>query len=155
GSIGKLLADRVGAIAATCVESGLQGTGELGPKHGEALAYGVGGLAVGGGVEHLSSLCDVPAFQPAFLDDAARNNQLVVKTVAVAGGRRESSVGEHGGGSKGGSRHGTHCDAMDLLAVSWGPDFGAEQAETALHEAMVEVGEYNVVPTGGGFGVER
>ena len=40
------------------------------------------------------------------------------------------------GGAKGGSRHRTHCDAMDLLAVGGSPDFGAEQAETALHEAV-------------------
>jgi hypothetical protein len=64
-------------------------------------------------------------------------------------------VGEYGWGAQSGAGDGANSDAVDLLPVGRCPDLGAKQAETALHEAVVQVGEHDVVAAGGDFRVER
>ena len=58
-----------------------------------------------------------PAFQAAFLDDAAGGDHLFVEAVAVARDHRKAGVGEHGGGAQRGAGDGADGDAVDLLAV--------------------------------------
>ena len=150
----KLFANGIGAVASARFDGGEEWPGELGPQGRETLADGVGRLSVGSGGKYLGGLGDVPAFQAAFLDDAASGDQLFVEAVAVAGHHRESGMGEHGGRAQGGARDGANGDAVDLLPVRGRPDFGTKETEATLHQSVVEVGQHDVVATSSRFGVE-
>ena len=51
-------------------------------------------------------------------------------------------------------RHGANGDAVQFLHVVLRPDFGAQQAQAHLHQAMVQVDEHDVVAATGDGVVE-
>ena len=64
-------------------------------------------------------------------------------------------MSEYRGGAQSGTGDGANSDAVDLLPVGRRPYLGAQQAETALHEAVVQMGEHDVIAAGRGFRIER
>ena len=72
----------------------------------------------------------------------------------VASGDDEPRDDHHDGAIDERVRHGADGDAVQFLHIVLCPDFGAQQAQAHLHQAMVQVDENDVVTTTGDGVVE-
>ena len=100
-------------------------------------------------------LADIQAAETAFDEGTARGDDFLVQTVVVAAQHDDAAMGDDHGMSQRRVVHHAGRDTGQVFGLgAQRPDFGTQQAQAHLHEAMIEVGEHHVVPAGGKGSVE-
>ena len=106
-----------------------------------------GSRCVGRGLQRRLGFAHIEAAETTFDERAARGDDLFVQAMIVAAQHDDAAMGDDHGVGQRGIIDDAGRDAGKVLGLSAKrPDFGTQQAQAHLHQAMVEVGQYDIVP---------
>ena len=108
---------------------------------------GRGSRCVGRGLQRRFGFTHIEALKTTFDERSSRGDYLFMQAMIVAAQYDDAAMGDDYGVAQRGIIDDAGRDAGKVLGLSAKrPDFCTQQAQAHLHQAMVEVGQYDIIP---------